>query len=100
MHCIVFWGPSIVQTFKSAKAGKYEDRHHVHMAKNYKDAPWWWYIAVLVVSFILGLVVVLKENVTLPAWAYVVSLILGIVIAPFVSSPVIPIFLLFISCRF
>lgn len=42
------------------------------MAKNYKEAPWWWYVAVLVISFFLGLAVVLKEDVTLPAWGYVV----------------------------
>ena len=57
------------------------------MAKNYKETPWWWYGLVLLASFILGLVVVLKENITLPAWAYIVSLILGIIIAPFVSLP-------------
>lgn len=55
------------------------------MAKHYKETPWWWYAFVLLFSFILGLVVVLKENVTLPAWAYVVSLIVGIIFAPFVS---------------
>lgn len=55
------------------------------MAENYKETPWWWYIAVLVFSFVLGLVVVIKENITLPVWAYIVSLILGIFIAPFVS---------------
>lgn len=55
------------------------------MAENYKEAPWWWYISVLVFSFVLGLVVVIKENITLPAWAYIVSLLLGIFIAPFVS---------------
>lgn len=57
------------------------------MATNYKEAPWWWYIAVLVFSFILGLVVVIKENITLPVWAYIVSLIVGIFIAPLVSFP-------------
>lgn len=56
------------------------------MAKNYKEVPWWWYMVVLVFSFILGLVVVIKENITMPAWAYVVSLIVGIIIAPFVSA--------------
>lgn len=56
------------------------------MAKNYKEVPWWWYMVVLVFSFILGLVVVIKENITMPVWAYIVSLISGIVIAPFVSS--------------
>lgn len=69
----------------SAKAGRYDDRHHEHMAKNYKEVPWWWYFIVLVGSFVLGLVVVLKENITLQAWAYVVALILGILIAPLVS---------------
>lgn len=55
------------------------------MAAHYKETPWHWYVAVLVLSFILGLVVVIKEHITLSAWAYVVSLLLGIFIAPFVS---------------
>lgn len=55
------------------------------MAKHYKETPWWWYVFVLVLSFVLGLVVVLKENITLPAWAYVVALVVGTVVAPFVS---------------
>jgi uncharacterized membrane protein HdeD (DUF308 family) len=57
------------------------------MDKHYKEAPWWWYIIVLVVSFVLGLVVVIKENVTLPVWAYVVALLLGTIMSPFVSLP-------------
>lgn len=71
--------------FKNAKKGIYGDRHHAYMAEHYKETPWLWYIAVLVFSFVLGLVVVIKENITLPAWAYIVSLLLGIFIAPFVS---------------
>ena len=55
------------------------------MAKRYKEAPWWWYIVVLVGSFVLGLIVVIKENITLPAWAYIVSLVIGIIIAPLVG---------------
>jgi len=43
-------------------------------------------MSVLVVSFVLGLVVVIKENITLPVWAYVVALLMGTFIAPFVSS--------------
>jgi hypothetical protein len=56
------------------------------MAKHYKEAPWWWYITVLVLSFILGLIVVTTQNITLPVWAYIASLLLGIFIAPLVSS--------------
>ncbi|KAF7877421.1 hypothetical protein EAF04_001098 [Stromatinia cepivora] len=81
-HCFVFWGGDVVRAFKSAKAGTYEDPHHAHMAKNYKEAPWWWYIAILIISFVLGLVVVIKENITLPVWAYIVALLLGCFIAP------------------
>ncbi|KAF8860940.1 OPT superfamily oligopeptide transporter [Acephala macrosclerotiorum] len=82
-HCVIFWGGDISRTFKNANKGVYGDRHHAHMAKHYKETPWLWYIAVLVFSFVLGLVVVIKENITLPVWAYIVALLLGIFIAPF-----------------
>src|SRR6187402_3022014 len=55
------------------------------MSKHYKETPWYWYMAVLVFSFVLGLVVVIKENITLPVWGYIVALLVGIIIAPFVS---------------
>ncbi|KAH7089561.1 OPT oligopeptide transporter protein-domain-containing protein [Paraphoma chrysanthemicola] len=82
-HIVVFWGGDVVKAFKAAKAGKFDDPHHAHMAKHYKEAPWWWYIIVLVGSFVLGLVVVIKENITLPIWAYIVALLMGCIIAPF-----------------
>ncbi|KAH8897889.1 peptide transporter [Thozetella sp. PMI_491] len=81
-HCALFWGGDIMRAYKSARAGKYDDPHHAHMAARYKETPWWWYVVVLVVSFVMGLVVVIKENVTLEAWSYIVALILGIIIAP------------------
>ncbi|TEA22616.1 Oligopeptide transporter 6 [Colletotrichum sidae] len=81
-HCFFFWGGDVVQAYKSAKAGRYDDRHHDHMAKHYKETPWWWYIVVLVFSFVLGIIVVTTQNITLPVWAYIVSLLLGIFIAP------------------
>ena len=87
MHVIVFWGGDIVRTVKSANKGEYNDPHHKYMAQHYKEAPWWWYAIVLVVSFVIGIVVVTTQDVTLPAWGYVVSLILGTIIAPFVSCP-------------
>ena len=82
-HCILFWGGDIRRAYRSARSGSYDDRHHKHMAANYKETPWYWYVAVLVFSFVLGLVVVIKEDITLPAWAYIVALLLGIFIAPF-----------------
>lgn len=84
-HCIFFWGKDIVKTYKSARKGQFDDRHHEHMMKHYKEVPWWWYIGVLVFSFVLGIIVVTTQNITLPTWAYVVSLAIGCVFAPFVS---------------
>ncbi|CRL21990.1 Oligopeptide transporter OPT superfamily [Penicillium camemberti] len=83
VHCILFWGNDIMRAYKSARVGIYDDRHHSHMAKHYKEAPWWWYIFVLVFSFILGIIVTVKENITLSPWAYVISLVIGCIIAPF-----------------
>ena len=57
------------------------------MTKHYKEAPWWWYISLLVISFVLGLVVVIKEKDILPVWAYIVALISGIIVSPFVCIP-------------
>ncbi|CAN9113053.1 unnamed protein product [Alternaria alternata] len=82
-HTVLFWGGDTVRAFKDAKKGKFDDPHHAHMAKHYKDAPQWWYLVVLLVSFVLGLVVVIKENVTLPIWAYVIALAMGTIISPF-----------------
>ncbi|KAJ5910934.1 uncharacterized protein N7473_000237 [Penicillium subrubescens] len=42
---------------KSAREGRYDDRHHQRMATHYKETPWWWYGLVLLGSFILGLIV-------------------------------------------
>ena len=75
-----------MRSYKNARQGDFKDRHHAHMAKNYKEAPWWWYITLLVGSFVLGLIVVTKENITLPVWAYIVSLLIGTFIAPLVSQ--------------
>jgi len=55
------------------------------MAK-YKEAPWWWYVATLVIAFVFGIVVVTKENINLPVWAFIVALVLGVIISPFVSD--------------
>ncbi len=75
-----------MRSYKNAKADKHEDPHHEHMAKNYKETPNWWYLAILVFSFVLGLIVVTTQNITLPVWAYIISLLLGIFISPLVRK--------------
>ncbi|EGX88236.1 oligopeptide transporter, putative [Cordyceps militaris CM01] len=67
MHCILFWGKDILRAYKSAQRGNFNDKHHEHMAKHYREAPWWWYAIILVGSFVLGLAVVLSQNITIPS---------------------------------
>ncbi|KXS96592.1 hypothetical protein AC578_11134 [Pseudocercospora eumusae] len=82
-HVALFWGGDVWRTYKASRKSEYNDPHHAHMAKHYKETPWWWFVLTLLVSFVLGLVVVIKEKTTLPVWAYVVALIVGSFIAPF-----------------
>ena len=86
VHVIIFWGKDIVKSVREARAGASGDKHHQHMVEHYKDCPWYWYAGCLLISFVLGLVVVIKENITLPWWAYIIALLLGSFIAPFVSG--------------
>ena len=83
-----FWGKDVWRSLRGIK-DTVPDRHHQHMVKTYKEVPWWWYISVLVISFIFGLIVVLKEDVTLSAGGYVISLVIGSVIAPMVCHALV-----------
>ena len=52
-HCIFFWGPSVVSSFKHARDKTQPDPHWVAMQK-YEEAPWWWYILLLLLAFFAG----------------------------------------------
>lgn len=56
----------MIKVFQNTKEGVYVDRHHAHMVENYKEVPNWWYLLVLFLSFVLGLVVVITQKITLP----------------------------------
>ncbi|KAI9508128.1 oligopeptide transporter [Russula earlei] len=81
-HCIFFWGPYVVSTFKHAREKTDLDPHFVAMQK-YEEAPWWWYILLLVLAFFAGLISVLHGETTLPVWSYIVALISGVIVTPF-----------------
>jgi hypothetical protein len=52
-HCIFFWGPYVVTSFKHARNKTQPDPHWVAMRK-YKEVPWWWYMLLVVLAFFAG----------------------------------------------
>ncbi|KAL4248101.1 oligopeptide OPT transporter family protein [Abortiporus biennis] len=81
-HCILFWRPYVVESFKQARKGTQPDPHWQAMRK-YNEVPWYWYFGLLVLSFFAGLIVVFKGQTTLPWYAYITALALGALVAPF-----------------
>jgi OPT family oligopeptide transporter len=81
-HVLLFWRADAVDAFKQARAGSQPDPHYQAMQK-YKEAPTWWYHILMVLAFLAGLVVCIKGETTLPAWSYVIALLLGAFVTPF-----------------
>lgn len=63
---------------------EFNDRHHRHMAEHYIEVPWW-YITLMVISFVLGLIVATAQNITFPAWEYAISVVMRFIIEHLVS---------------
>ncbi|KAH9890519.1 oligopeptide transporter [Cubamyces lactineus] len=82
-HTIFFWGPYVWDSFKQAREKTQPDPHWQVIHKNYDEVPWYWYLALLALSFFAGLIVIFKGQTTLPWYAYIISLLLGAFITPF-----------------
>ncbi|KAH9998274.1 oligopeptide transporter [Russula vinacea] len=54
-HCIFFWSPYVLSSFKHAREKTQPDPHWVAMQK-YKEVPWWWYMLLLVLAFFAALI--------------------------------------------
>ena len=72
-------------SIKAIRTGTSEDRHHSAMLAKYREVPYWWYLSVLVLAFVLGIVVTTTQDITMPAWSYVIALFIGAFVAPFVG---------------
>lgn len=68
--------------WKQARSRTQPDPHYQSMLK-YKEVPMWWYLGLFVLAFFAGLIVNIKGQTTMPAWEYIVALVLGAFIAPF-----------------
>lgn len=82
---VLFWRKDVWASIKALRTGTSEDRHHAAMVAKYKEVPVWWYAAILTFAFALGIIVTTTQSTTLPAWGYVIALLVGAFVAPFVS---------------
>ncbi|KAI1097469.1 putative OPT peptide transporter Mtd1 [Jackrogersella minutella] len=82
VHVIIFFGKDMVTAWKQARSRTQPDPHYQAMLK-YKEVPLWWYLILFVLCFFAGLAVNIIGETTLPAWGYIISLLLGSFIAPF-----------------
>ncbi|KAI5833165.1 peptide transporter MTD1 [Schizophyllum commune Tattone D] len=84
-HVTLFWSGDMVDAIRSFRADnkkQNDDPHFIAMQK-YKEAPWYWYFALLVLAFVAGLIVCIKGETSLPWWSFIVSLAVGAFITPF-----------------
>lgn len=54
--------------------------------QKYKEVPHWWYGILFVLAFVAGIIVCSKGDTTLPIWAYLIAILVGVVLAPFSCS--------------
>jgi hypothetical protein len=71
-----FWDPTPQEEIlRRAEQDPEVDPHRLIILRNYKDAPDWWYLTILAVSFIVGMICIYTMDTTLPWWGLVVALI-------------------------
>jgi TctA family transporter len=85
-HVTLFWRKDVWASIKALRTGVSEDRHHAAMLVKYKEVPYWWYVLILVVAFVFGIIVTTTQNITMPVWSYIIALLTGAFVAPFVSG--------------
>ncbi|KAI2780473.1 small oligopeptide transporter [Daldinia loculata] len=76
VHTTLFNGKEIWYRFKTAR--NQEPDIHLKLMKKYREAPEWWYYALLIVSIAFGLATVLTYDSQLPWWGFFVSVILAL----------------------
>ncbi|KZV65129.1 oligopeptide transporter [Peniophora sp. CONT] len=81
-HCVCFWGPFVRDSYSNWRHKSFDDPHYQAMLK-YKEAPQWWYLILLLLGFLAGVIACAKGETTLPVWSFVVALLLGMFITPF-----------------
>ncbi|KAH9975603.1 OPT oligopeptide transporter [Russula compacta] len=76
VHIFLWYRHDLVRQFRQGLED--ETDIHAHLMRKYAEVPHWWFIALGVFSFVLGVVGIEICQVGLPMWAFIVSILLAI----------------------
>lgn len=76
-HTYLYHGKDIWRRWKQAR--NQEDDIHMKLAKNYRDAPEWWYLSLMALMIALSFVVITVWDTGFPWWALIVCLAIPLV---------------------
>ncbi|QRW05770.1 OPT oligopeptide transporter protein [Ceratobasidium sp. AG-Ba] len=77
VHTWLWYRHDIARQFRSSM--KDETDVHSRLMLAYPEVPHWWYVALGLIAFALGIVTIEVWDTKLPVWAYLVSLMISIV---------------------
>lgn len=75
VHTYLWYGRDIMRQFR--RTLKDESDVHSRLMRAYPEVPHWWYGAIFVGSFIMGVVAIEKYHTDLPIWAFLICLVFG-----------------------
>ncbi|KAI0274879.1 OPT-domain-containing protein [Gloeopeniophorella convolvens] len=76
VHTFLWYRHDIVRQFRRSLQD--ETDIHAHLMRKYPEAPRWWFIALGVACFVIGVIGIEVCKTGLPIWAFVVSLIVAV----------------------
>ena len=85
-HFAIWHLQDVIKVVKDVWSGRECEDLHYQKMKVYKEIPHWWYAALFVVMFALGMGLSYAADSGMPAWAYIVSLIFTTLFVPILGS--------------
>jgi len=82
VHTFLWYRRDIVHQFR--RSLRDETDIHAHLMRKYPEAPRWWFIALGLIAFVVGIIAIEICHIGLPIWAYVLSVVFALLfIVPF-----------------
>ena len=84
-HFFIWHFKDVYNVIRSVRKEECQDVHYQKM-KVYKEVPFWWFAALFVVTFALGLGLLYAAKSGLPWWGFIVALIFSTAFVPILGT--------------